>query len=124
MIRAGREGMKDERVDAYVAQLSGWKKDAVMRLRDLIHHAVPEIGEDWKWDTPVFVGRGNACALGAFSDHVKVNFFKGASLPDPAGLFNAGLEAKTSRAIDLWEGDLDRLDADAFQALVRAAASS
>jgi hypothetical protein len=114
--------VKDERVDAYVAQLDGWKREAVTRLRGLIHEAAPDIGEDWKWDTPVFVGRANACALGAFQDHVKVNFFKGASLPDPAGLFNAGLEAKASRAIDLREGDVDTLDVDAFRALVREAA--
>lgn len=111
----------DERVDAYVAQLDGWQRDAVVRLRELIHTAAPDIREDWKWDTPVFVGRGNVCALGVFQDHVKVNFFKGASLPDPTGLFNAGLEAKASRAIDLRQGDLDQLDGDAFQTLVRSA---
>jgi hypothetical protein len=115
--------MKDERVDRYVDGLDGWRRDAVVRLRELIHEAVPDIGEDWKWDTPVFVGKANVCAVGVFSDHVKVNFFKGASLADPAGLFNAGLEAKASRAIDLRDGDLDRLDADAFCALVRQAAS-
>jgi hypothetical protein len=113
--------MRDERVDAYVAGLSGWQREAVMKLRELIHEAAPDIREEWKWDTPVFGGRGNVCAVGTFQDHVKVNFFKGASLPDPEGLFNAGLEAKTSRAIDLREGDLDRMDADAFRALVREA---
>jgi hypothetical protein len=115
--------MRDQRVDDYVNQLSGWQRDAVVRLRELIHQAVPDIGEAWKWDTPVFVGRANVCAVGVFSDHVKVNFFKGTAVPDPAGLFNAGLEAKTSRAIDLREGDIDRLDTGAFQELVRAAAS-
>ena len=117
-------GVNDERVDAYIASLDGWRRDAIVGLRALIHEAVPDIGEDWKWDTPVFVRRTNVCALGVFSDHVKVNFFKGASLADPAGLFNAGLEAKTSRAIDLREGELDRLDADAFRALVRQAAKA
>lgn len=115
-------GVNDERVDAYIASLDGWRRDAIVRLRAFIHEAVPDIGEDWKWDTPVFVRRTNVCALGVFSDHVKVNFFKGASLADPAGLFNAGLEAKTTRAIDLREGELDRLDADAFRALIREAA--
>ena len=117
------EAMNDERVDAYVASLTGWKHDAVVRLRELVHQAVPDIREGWKWDTPVFATRANVCAIGVFSDHVKVNFFKGASLPDPAGLFNAGLEAKASRAIDFPEGDLSGLDADAFQALVREAAT-
>jgi hypothetical protein len=116
--------MQDERVSTYISGLDGWRRDALVRLRDLIHQAVPEIGEDWKWDTPVFVKGGNVCALGVFSDHVKVNFLKGASLADPDGLFNAGLEAKTSRAIDLWEGDVERLDSAAFQDLVRRAAGA
>ena len=113
--------MNDERVDAYVNQLSGWQQEYVARLRKLIHDAAPDIGETWKWDTPVFVGRRNVCAIGVFQDHVKVNFFKGAALTDPAGLFNAGLEAKTTRAIDFQEGDLDRLDEEAFLQLVREA---
>ena len=116
--------MKDDRVDAYVQSLDGWQGALVVRLRELIHEAVPDIGEDWKWDTPVFVAHGNVCAIGVFSDHVKVNFFKGAGLPDPAHLLNAGLEAKTSRAIDLREGDLDRVDVDAFRELVRQAAGT
>jgi hypothetical protein len=70
------------------------------------------------------VAKGNVCALGVFRDHVKVNFFKGASLADPSGLFNAGLEAKASRAVDLGEGELERFDTAAFQELVRQAASA
>jgi hypothetical protein len=116
--------MRDERVDAYIGTLEGWQRETVMRLRELIHEAVPAIGEDWKWDTPVFVAKGNVCAIGVFRDHLKVNFFKGALLADPAGLFNAGLEAKASRAIDLREGDVSELDTGAFQELVREAASS
>ena len=116
--------MKDQRVDDYIGSLNGWQQEAVVRLRDLIHDAVPTLGEDWKWDTPVFLTTRNVCALGVFRDHVKVNFFKGASLADPAGLFNAGLEAKTSRAIDLREGEVDQLDSVAFQDLVRQAASA
>ncbi len=115
--------MNDERVDAYVESLTGWQRDGVVRLRELVHQAVPDMREDWKWDTPVFATRANVCAIGVFSDHVKVNFFKGASLPDPAGLFNAGLDAKASRAIDFPQGDLSGLDADAFQALVHEAAT-
>ena len=113
----------DKRVDAYVAGLSGWQRDAVVRLRELVHQAVPDIREEWKWDTPVFAGRANVCAIGVFRDHVKVNFFKGASLSDRAGLFNAGLEAKASRAIDFPRGDLSGLDTEAFQALIREAAA-
>ena len=106
-------------VDAYIAGLEGWQNSTVQRLRELIHDADPEIGEDWKWGTPVFVKRGNVCAIGVFKDHVKVNVFKGASLADPRGLFNAGLEAKASRAIDLAEGQ--SVDDEAFKALIRDA---
>src|SRR6266849_4680752 len=73
----------------------------------------------WKWNTPVWSHNGNVVAVGAFGDHVKVNFFKGASLDDPHDLFNAGLEAKVSRAIDIHEGE--RINAAALQDLVRAA---
>jgi hypothetical protein len=115
--------MRDERVDAYIGTLEGWQRETATRLRDLIHGAVPAIGEDWKWGTPVFVMNGNVCAIGVFREHVKVNFFKGASLADPAGLFNAGLEAKAMRAIDFRDGDVERLDAAAFRELVRQAAA-
>jgi hypothetical protein len=74
-------------------------------VRKHIHEAIPNVIEEWKWETPVFSQNGSICALGAFKDHVKINFFKGASLDDPHKLFNAGLEAKTSRSIDLYEGD-------------------
>lgn len=120
----GCRDMRDERIYAYIDGLSGWRREAVAHLRELVHEAVPDIGEAWKWDTPVFVKKGNVCAIGVFADHVKVNFLKGASLADPDGLFNAGLEAKTSRAIDLREGDLARLDVNAFRSLVQAAAAS
>ena len=75
--------------------------------------------EEWKWDTPVFAAKGNVVAVGAFKDHVKLNFFKGAALNDPHGLFNAGLDAKATRAIDIHEGDA--IDEPAIQDLVRAA---
>lgn len=113
-----------EIVDGYVEQLAGWKRETVGYLRRLIHEAVPEISETWKWDTPVFVAGRNVCAIGVFADHVKVNFFRGALLDDPTGLLNAGLEAKTSRAIDLRDGDAASLDAEAFRQLVRRAAES
>ena len=106
-------------IDEYLAGLSGWQREAATHLRELIHDADPEITEEWKWGTPVFARRGSVCAVGTFKDHVKVNFFKGAALPDPKRLFNAGLEAKTSRAIDLREGE--PLDETAFKALVREA---
>jgi hypothetical protein len=72
----------------------------------LILEAAPELAEDWKWETPVWAFKGNVLACGVFKDHIKVNFFKGASLPDPKRMFNAGLEAKAARAIDIFEGDI------------------
>jgi hypothetical protein len=109
-------------IDAFIAAQDGWKRDACIRLRALVHEADPEIAEDWKWGSPIFTRRGMVCALGTFKDHVKVNVFKGASLPDPTGLFNAGLEAKISRAIDLAEGQW--LDEAAFKALIREAVAA
>ena len=109
-------------IDAYLAGLTGWQRDEAIRIRRLIHEAAPGIVEDWKWDTPVFTQHGNVCAIGAFKDHMKVNFFKGASLSDPTGLFNAGLEAKASRAIDLGPGD--RIDEAAFRSLVASAVAA
>ena len=108
-----------EQIAAYIDGLPPWQRDRLRRLRQLIHDADPEIVEEWKWDTPVFSHAGNVCAIGAFKDHVKLNFFKGASLADPDGLFNAGLEAKTSRAIDLTEDD--HVDEDALKRLIATA---
>ena len=112
----------ESQIDAYLESLPAWQRDLALRARALIHAADPEIAEAWKWDTPVFTHGGNVCAIGAFADHIKVNFFKGASLPDPAGLFNAGLEAKTTRAIDLRQGDA--LDEPAFRTLVTDAVAA
>lgn len=112
----------DPRIDAYLATLPDWQHSMLARLRALVHEADPNMTETWKWDTPVFVHGTNICAIGAFRDHVKVNFFKGATLADPDHLFNAGLDAKTSRAIDLFQGD--RLDDEAFRGLVREAVAS
>jgi hypothetical protein len=109
-------------IDAYLNGLPDWQRATATRVRELIHEADPDVSEAWKWDTPVFVHGSNICAIGAFADHVKVNFFKGAALPDPGRLFNAGLEAKTSRAIDLREGD--RIREEEFRALIREAVAA
>ena len=103
----------------HIADLADWRGKLVARLRKLILAADPDIVEEWKWGTPVWSHKGNVVAVGAFQDHVKVNFFKGASLPDPHGLFNAGLEAKATRAIDLYEGD--KINEPALKELIRAA---
>jgi hypothetical protein len=89
------------------------------RLRKLILEAAPDITEEWKWDTAVWSQNGLVCSAGAFKDHVKLNFFKGASLKDPKGLFNAGLDAKATRAIDFGEGD--DIDVSALKDLMRSA---
>jgi hypothetical protein len=106
-------------IDAYIAGLPAWQGLLATRLRELIHEAEPGIVEEWKWSTPVFAHRGQVCAIGVFKDHVKVNFFKGASLADPWGLLNAGLEAKASRGIDLHQGDA--IDEAGLRELVRSA---
>lgn len=108
-----------QRIDDYIVELSDWRGKMLAKVRELVHEAVPTSIEEWKWDTPVWSQKGNLLAFGVFKDHVKLNFFKGASLEDPAGLFNAGLEAKATRAIDIKEGD--DLDESALKVLIRAA---
>jgi hypothetical protein len=108
-------------ITAYIASLGDWKGKVLSRVRELVRAAVPGIVEDWKWGTPVWSLKGNVVAGGVFKDHVKLNFFKGASLSDPKGLFNAGLEAKGSRGIDLHEGD--SLNEPALIELLKSAAA-
>jgi hypothetical protein len=94
-----------QRITNYIAELADWRGTMVARLRQLVLEVAPNITEEWKWDTPVWSNKGNVVAAGVFKDHVRLNFFKGASLSDPHGLFNAGLEAKTSRGVNFYEGD-------------------
>ena len=108
-----------ERITSHIDSLADWRGTLLARLRQLIRASGPDLVEEWKWSTPVWSGRGNVVAVGAFQDHVKINFFKGAALDDSTGLFNAGLEAKATRAIDVHEGD--HLNEAAFKALIRAA---
>ena len=109
-----------EQIDQQIVEAGGWRGETLAKLRRLIHEADPDIQEEWKWNTAVFSHKGMVCALGAFKDHVKVNFFKGATLKDEHHLLNAGLEAKATRAIDISEGD--QLDESKFVALVKEAA--
>ena len=102
-----------------IADLADWRGKRLAQLRQLIHEADPDITEEWKWGTGVWSHNGSVVSIGAFKDHVKVNFFKGASLNVPKGLFNAGLEAKATRAIDLHEGD--KINSTALKKLIRAA---
>ena len=94
-----------ERIDQQIAELADWRGQMIARLRQLILEADPGIAEEWKWETAVWSHHGLVCAVGAFKQTVKMNFFQGASLEDPHHLFNAGLDAKKTRAIDFHEGD-------------------
>ena len=108
-----------ERITSHIDSLADWRGALVARVRRLIRASGPDLVEEWKWSTPVWSGRGNVVAVGAFQDHVKINFFKGAALDDSTGLFNAGLEAKATRSIDVHEGD--HLDEAGLKDLIRAA---
>ena len=110
-------------IDTLVASLGDWRAETFTRLRALIHQAEPEVEETWKWrGVPVFEKSGILCTGETYKYYVKLTFAKGASLPDPTGLFNASLEGNARRAIDIHEGVV--VDADAFIALVRAAVAS
>jgi hypothetical protein len=108
-----------EQIDKRISELGDWRGKMLARLRKVIHEAAPELVEEWKWDTPVWSYNGNVVAAGSFQDHMKLNFFQGASLEDPRRLFNAGLEAKATRAIDIHEGD--NIDEAALKELIRDA---
>ena len=106
-------------IDQQIAELTDWRGKTMAKLRKIVHDADPAITEEWKWNTAVYSHNGLVVAVGAFKRSVKMNFFQGASLPDPHRLFNAGLEAKKTRAIDLHEGD--KINAPALRDLIRAA---
>lgn len=107
-------------IDARIAELGDWRGALLGRLRALIHTAVPGVTEEWKWAVPVWSQQGLICTGETYKKVVKLTFPKGAALADPAGLFNSSLEGKVRRAIDFHEGDT--LDAQALEALFRAAA--
>ena len=113
-------------IDEKIAALRDWRGDMLARLRDLIREADPDVVEEVKWrkssnpsGVPVWSHGGILCTGETYKDKIKLTFAKGASLPDPAGLFNASLSGNSRRAIDLFEGD--GVDEAAFEALVRAA---
>jgi hypothetical protein len=114
-----------ELIDRRIAELGDWRGETLSRIRELIKEADPEVVEEWKWakatspGTPVWSHGGGICTGEAYKSVVKLTFFKGASLPDPAKLFNSSLDGKVRRAIDIREGE--ELDAAAFKALIRAA---
>lgn len=108
-------------IDQRIADLADWRGEALARVRGLIHEAVPDVEETWKWrGVPVFEKAGILCTGETYKAAVKLTFHKGAQLPDPAGLFNASLDGNARRAIDIQEGE--QIDAEAFKALIQAAA--
>ena len=115
-----------ERIDERIAELADWRGETLSRVRELIKQADPDVVEEWKWakatnpGTPTWSHDGIICTGETYASKVKLTFAKGASLEDPAGLFNSSLDANVRRAIDLSEGD--EIDEEAFKALVRAAA--
>lgn len=109
-------------IDAKIADLGDWRGETLTRVRALIHEAWPGVVETVKWGgVPVWEDAGILCTGETYKKAVKLTFAKGASLPDPAGLFNASLDGNTRRAIDIAEGG--ELDPTAFRALIQAAAA-
>ncbi len=109
-------------IDARIRELGDWRGKTLAQLRALIHEAVPEVVEEWKWrGVPVWYDGAMICTGESYKSVVKVTFAKGAALKDPAGLFNSSLEGNVRRAIDFHEGEA--IDEKAFKALVRAAAA-
>ena len=107
-------------IDARILELGDWRGEALALVRKLIHEADPEVVEEWKWmGTPVWAHDGIICTGESYKQYIKLTFLKGASLKDPAGLFNASLEGNARRAIDIRSDD--KLDAAAFRALIREA---
>ena len=106
-------------IDDRISELGGWRGETLARMRALILEADSEIVEEWKWGGPVWSKHGIICTGESYKKTVKLTFAKGASIPDPAGLFNSSLEGNTRRAIDIREGEA--VDAAAFRKLIKAA---
>lgn len=108
-----------QQIDKLIADLNDWRGDLYERLRQIINEAGPELKEEVKWGAAVWVKKGNVTSVCALKDHVKMNFFKGASIADPDKFFNAGLDAKNTRAIDFYKND--KINESALKELVKRA---
>ena len=106
-------------IDAKIEGMKDWRGETLAKIRALIGKADPEVVEEWKWDIPVWSHAGIICTGETYKNAVKTTFPKGASLDDPAGLFNSSLEGNVRRAIDFKEGE--PIDEAAFIALIKAA---
>jgi hypothetical protein len=122
---AGEGRSASELISSRIAELGDWRGKTLSRMRKLIKQAEPDVVEEWKWvkptrpGTPVWSHDGIICTGESYQSVVKLTFAKGASLKDPARLFNSSLEGNTRRAIDIGEGD--QVDESAFKALIRQA---
>jgi hypothetical protein len=125
---AGQDESASELISKRIAELGDWRGETLARMRKLIRDADPEVVEEWKWvkatnpGTPVWSHDGIICTGEAYKSVVKLTFAKGASLKDPAELFNSSLEGKVRRAIDIHEGE--KVDESAFKALIGAAVAA
>jgi hypothetical protein len=109
-------------IDGRIKELGDWRGETLARIRKLIHDAVPDVVEEWKWrGVPIWEHEGIICTGETYKDYVKTTFARGASLEDPSGLFNSSLDGGTRRAIDFRQGD--KINEKAFKALIRAAAA-
>jgi hypothetical protein len=119
------ENSEAQMIDKRIRELDDWRGSVLERMRELIHEADPEVVEEWKWvkesspGTPVWSHDGGICTGEAYKQVVKLTFFHGASLKDPARLFNSSLGGNTRRAIDIREDDA--IDEAAFKELISAA---
>ena len=109
----------DKLINERIAELDDWRGETLARMRALIREADPDVVEEWKWGGPVWSRDGGICTGESYKSVVKLTFFKGASLKDPARLFNSSLDGNVRRAIDIHEGE--KIDANAFKTLIRAA---
>jgi hypothetical protein len=116
---APKDKSASQLIDARIAELGDWRGTMLSRLRSLIKDADPDVVEEWKWSVPVWSHDGLICTGETYKKAVKMTFAKGASLKDPAKLFNSSLEGNTRRAIDFPEGA--KIDEKALKALIRAA---
>jgi len=124
---ARQDSSASDLISERISELGDWRGKTMSRMRELIAQAIPDVVEEWKWvkptrpGTPVWSHDGIICTGETYKAVVKLTFAKGASLKDPAGLFNSSLEGNVRRAIDIHEGET--VDAGAFKALVRQAAA-
>ena len=112
-----------ELISKRIAELGDWRGETLRRMRKLIKEADPDVVEEWKWmGTPVWSHDGNICTGETYKSVVKLTFSRGASLKDPAKLFNSSLDGNVRRAIDIHEGE--EIDEDAFKSLIKAAVAA